>query len=94
MEAEMTGRLELFKKALVSSKDALTRAPHMFPLEAAITQLEYLLDLANGRTSDRTGLDTVTIGQIAARDIETFDPALADLLHDVSAEVRKMTQQP
>lgn len=63
----------------------------MFPLAAVIDQLQYLLNLETGKTLDRAALGTITIVQIAARDIETFDPELADLLHDVSAQVRLMT---
>jgi hypothetical protein len=87
----MTGKADLFEKALASSRKALERAPYMFPLKSVIAQLQYLIDLSNGKISDKAELETINIGQIAARDIETFDPALAELLHDVSAEVRKMT---
>ena len=87
----MTNRIALFEKALASSRQAFAKAPYMFPLAAVIDQLQYLLNLETGKTLDRAALGTITIVQIAARDIETFDPELADLLHDVSAQVRLMT---
>lgn len=89
----MTSRIDLFDKALTSSREALAKAPYMFPLATVIDQLQYLLDLEVGKTLDRTGLDTISIGQIAARDIENFDSELADLLHEVSAQVREMAGQ-
>jgi hypothetical protein len=90
----MTSRIELFEAALRTSKQALARAPHMFPLESAISQLQYLIDLELGKTFDRAGLAGITIGQIAARDLENFDSELAALLHDVSAEAREMVSRP
>ncbi|MCA3176002.1 MAG: hypothetical protein ING36_10765 [Burkholderiales bacterium] len=83
-------RIVLFEKALEHSKLALLRAPYMFPLQSVIDQLQYLLDLEAGKITDASCLKTITIGQIAARDIDDFDSELADLLHDVSSEVLKM----
>lgn len=83
-------REELLSDALVKSKDAISRFPFMFPLESVIKQLEYLIDVESGR-ADCSGLKTINIGEIAARDIEELDGNLAKTLHEVSAEVRKMT---
>ena len=86
-------RIDLFEKALVDVRLAFAKAPHMFPLKSVIDQLEYLVDLEKGSAANIIDLETITIGQIAARDIDNFDPALAELLHEVSAQVRKMIKR-
>lgn len=86
----MKDRKQLFQDALIKSKEALDKAPYMFPLESVIEQLKYLIELEDGINIDRNQLDTINLGQIAARDIEQLDAGLADILHDVSAEVTKM----
>lgn len=85
-------RIELFQNALSASEDALARAPYMFTLNAVISQLEYLIDLERGE-GDPGKLGTINLGAIAARDIDTFDANLANLLHDASAEARKMADE-
>lgn len=82
-------RIELFTEALQKSKEALDRAPFMFPLESVIKQIEYLIDVENGSVS-KDQLTTINIGQVAARDIDEFDEDLADVLHEVSAEVQEL----
>ncbi len=84
-------RIDLFEKAIADAKQALSAAPYMFPLESVISQLQYLIDLEKEMVVDKSALLTVTIGQIAARDIDDFDPRLGELLHEVSAQVRQMT---
>lgn len=86
----MNTRIQLFQTALAKSKEALDKAPYMFPLESVIEQLKYLIDLEDGTNSDRSQLNSIDLGQIAARDIESLDSNLADLLHDVSSEVTNM----
>ncbi len=88
----MKDRKQLFQNALLKSKEALDKAPYMFPLESVIEQLKYLIELEDGINTDRSQLDTINLGQIAARDIEQLDTNLADLLHDVSVEVTKMVK--
>ena len=82
-------REKLFLKAVEKSKEALAKAPFMFPLESVIKQLNYLVDLEKGDVS-RDQLSSINIGQIAVRDIDEFDEDLAELLHEVSAEVNEL----
>jgi Tsi6 len=93
MDAQMMHRTSLFEKTLSCAKLALERAPYMFPLESVISQLQYLLDLDSGKETDRKGLATLSIGQIAAHDIDSSDPSLAELLHDVAAQARTMLNE-
>ncbi len=83
-------RLNLFSDALGKAREAYAKAPYMFPLESVIKQLEYLVSLETGMTVDRTKLESIIVGDIAARDIDTFDAELGETLHAVSAEVRQM----
>jgi hypothetical protein len=92
MEEKMMKREELFSKAVNKSKEALEKAPFMFPLESVIKQLHYLIEVDKGVAS-KDRLSTINIGQIAARDIDEFDEELADLLHEVSAEVDELIKE-
>ncbi|UAA37572.1 hypothetical protein KIH87_12720 [Paraneptunicella aestuarii] len=78
-------RIELFQTALIEAKRALENAPYMFPLNEVILQLESLIEAEKEGTPIDHG--NMTIGQVAARDIETFDKDLAELLHKVSYEL-------
>ena len=82
-------RIKLFTSALEESRALLSAYPFMFPLESVITQLDYLVDVENGK-AERTELNAIRIGQIAARDIENLSPDLAALLHKISAETKVM----
>jgi len=82
----------LFSKAVEKSKEALEKAPFMFPLESVIRQLNYLIEVEKG-IAPKGQLSTINIGQIAARDIDEFDEDLADLLHEVSAEVDELVKE-
>lgn len=82
-------RSALYSEALAKTRAAYAQAPFLFPLESVIDQLEYLIAVDRGAApGDR--LSSISIGQIAARDIDEFDDELADLLHRVSAEVNRL----
>lgn len=89
----MNKRIKLFEEALTKSRAAFEQAPYMFPLESVITQIQYLIDVESGKSVDRSRLATISVGQIAARDIDNFDESLAELLHEVSAEARDMVSE-
>lgn len=89
----MSRRIRLFEEALARLRVALEKAPYMFPLESVIAQIQYLLDVESGKSVDRSRLATISVGQIAARDIDNFDESLAELLHEVSAEARDMVSE-
>lgn len=89
----MNRRINLLEEALLKSRAAFERAPNMFPLASVIAQIQYLLDVESGKAVDKSRLATVSIGQIAARDIDTFDESLAELLHEVAAEACVMLSE-
>ncbi|WP_288105669.1 immunity protein Tsi6 family protein [Limnobacter sp.] len=82
-------RLVLFKKSLEEASALYRRCPNFFPLLSAINQLEFLIDFEQGNENFEK-LKTIDIGLLAAREIESFDEGLAELLHQVSSEVRDM----
>lgn len=82
-------RLILFQDALEAAQSLYKSNPSFFPLASVINQLYYLIDLEKGNAgSDQ--LKNIDIGLVAAREIESFDEKLADILHEVSSEVRMM----
>jgi hypothetical protein len=83
-------RLELFATARERAQAALEASPFLFPLESVIAQLDYLIAVEEGTAADLGPLQTMDLGQIAARDIEGVDRDLANMLHSISAEVRRM----
>jgi len=85
--------LQLFRSAKKKTEAALDRAPHMFPLESVISQLDYLISVEEGEESDRGPLATINLGQIAAHYLENFDRELAETLFRVSAAARQMNEK-
>lgn len=83
-------RLELFTTARERARAVLEANSFLFPLESVITQLAYLIAVEEGTAKDLDPLQTMDLGQIAARDIEPVDRDLADMLHSISAEVRRI----
>lgn len=65
-------------------------------LDSVIEQLNYLLSLANGTSSDDSRLKDINIGLIAVRELEGGDDALANMLYELEQEVRDRIakQQP
>ena len=60
-------------------------------MKAIITQLEYLSAIAIGNANDLSKLNTIIIGRMTAHDIDSWDPKLAEILHLVAAEAKKMS---
>lgn len=83
-------RLELFTTARERARAVLEANPFLFPLESVIAQLDYLIAVEEGTAADLGPLQTMDLGQISARDIEPVDRDLANMLHSISAEVRRM----
>ncbi len=86
-------RVELFQKALHDLRDLIRQYPNLPPLHSIEKQLEYLIELEEGKRSDGERLSEITLGVITAREVEDLDMKLADTLHQVSSEVRLMEQE-
>lgn len=83
-------RLSLFKKALELCRERLKKSPTPQPLRSIEKQLEYLIDLEEGRRSDVERMADLNLGLLAARELEPQDMELADLIYDVTAAVKQM----
>jgi hypothetical protein len=85
-------RVRLFTEALVALGRLLKLAPQSPAGLAIEKQLTYLIGVASGKLPpDR--LHQISIGVLAAREIEGFDDDLADRLHECSAEVDVMIRE-
>src|SRR5262249_50600996 len=86
----LMSNVELFKKALAETRDFhKTRGPKK-SRAAVEAQLSSLSELGGGPRRDRERLNDINIGRIAVQEVEGSDEALAELLHQVNAAVRKM----
>ena len=65
-------RSELFHHARLRCHQLLGRRRER-PLESVAAQLNYLIDLVEGRTDDRSRLKKINLGVLAARGIEDLD---------------------
>ena len=59
-------------------------------IASIVRQLDYLIALESGQSTDRSRLKDVVLGVQAAREIEALDERCAETLHEVSARVRAM----
>jgi hypothetical protein len=59
------------------------------PFPSVRAQLAYLVELASGRSSDRSRLGEIILGVQAAKEIEQLDESFAELLHEISDQVRQ-----
>ena len=82
-------RSELFHHARARCQQLLGRRRER-PLESVAAQLNYLIDLVEGRTDDRSRLKKINLGVLAARGIEDLDSEFADILHSVSGQADAM----
>ncbi len=88
-----TERIKLFQKALFDLHELIRQYPDLPPLRSVEKQLEYLIDLEEGKRNDRERLGEITLGVITAREIEDLDMKVADTLHKVISEARIMEQE-
>lgn len=85
-------RLELFKKALIRTQELFRRYPYMMPLKSIEAQLNYLIELEEGKNTDKSRLKDIIIGILAVREVENTDQELAEMLHKTQGEVDKMNK--
>ena len=55
--------------------------------DVLVSQLQFLLDLLEGSQRDNDKASKLSIGLIAAREIETLDEPFANILHKISGDV-------
>jgi hypothetical protein len=86
-------RVDLFRKAIVECLGLQRRYASCPALISIEKQLRYLLDIELGLRADRELLNSITIGLIAAREIEPLDLDVATTLYDVASEVHLMMNE-
>ncbi len=76
------------KNVLATALNATQSLPDDDPDKKLILdQLEYLDGLLEGRCSDKSDLTKISLGVIAAREYEDFDPEFAEKLYQVEKKV-------
>jgi hypothetical protein len=83
-------RITLFKKTLELCRERLKQSPTPQPLRSIEKQLEYLIDLEEGRRSDVERMADLNLGLLAARELEPHDMELANLIYNVTEAVKQM----
>lgn len=87
--------LEMMKDALKRSQDHLASNPTFLPFDVVIRQLKYLIDLEEGKTSETDGLEHISLGRIAARELDGFeDNELREHLYKIASYVREFKKSP
>ncbi len=62
-------------------------------VQSVVQQLNFLIDFAEGTTSDLELLESLNFGIVAARIIEEFNLDVAESVHSASGEWRKMKSE-
>lgn len=86
----MSERKKLFENALKKCKELLSQYPDNGALLSISHQIEYLISLEIGQSTDRSRLKEIIIGVLTAREIEELDEEAAELFYKVSGEARQM----
>lgn len=90
----MTKRLTKLVNAFSRCKLAYEKNPLLFPFEAIMHQLKYLIDLEEKKTKDIEPLKKIKIGWIAVRELDGYeDQELINLLCSISHETENMFSQ-
>lgn len=86
-------RLTLFRSALSKSRDHVQRWGEHRAIQSIMAQLEYLEAVETAATEDRSRLNEINLGLLAAREIEDRDMPLAELLYEVNGQLQKMPRR-
>lgn len=90
----MTKRHARLISAFLRCKAAYEKNPMLFPFEAIMKQLQYLIDLEEKKTNDFEALKKLKIGWIAVRELDGYeDQDLIDLLCSISLEAENIYNQ-
>lgn len=81
-------RLFLFEQGLNRCRALLALHPDSPALMSIEKQIEFLIDLEKGLTSDVSRLREITIGVLTVREVEPLDGEVAKVLYQVASEAR------
>ena len=86
-------KVEIFQQALIGCQKLGQQFPSNPLLTSAQIQLQYLIDLEQGKRQDWERLNDISLGLITVREIEGVDDALANWIYDhVMPAVKEMQQ--
>jgi len=85
-----TSDKELLAKTLGECASRLPGNPNPIPLRIVKEEIEYLLELVEGKTDDKSHLKEIQIGLLAVREFEADDPEFADLIFQISDLVQRL----
>lgn len=86
-------RLEIFGQALDAVQELEVEFPSSRALHSASAQLKYLIDLEMERNTDRSQLERINLGVIAAREVEDMSQSAAHKLHAASRQAAAMREE-
>ncbi len=75
-------------KQLISARLALEPSFHLFL--SINNELDYLFDVLEGRTDDKSRLQNIKLGTYAVKEFEESDPELSEILKEVYYIVHNM----
>jgi hypothetical protein len=82
-------RVSLFKKVLDECRKRHKKSPDFRLIISIEKQLEYLIDLEEGRRTDTELMANLNLGLLAARELEPHDMGLANLIYDVTEAIKR-----
>jgi hypothetical protein len=85
-----SARLRVFGAALHEVISLQAQYPNDPSIRSIVAQLQYLIELEEGRRTDRERLNDIVIGILTIREIQQLDSSVADMLYHVEEEVDRM----
>lgn len=82
--------VDIFKEALSQLLELTDKLQSNILINSIEFQLKYLIDLEEGRQKDRSRLAEINLCLIAAREIESKNDDLANILYEVNSIVKIM----
>lgn len=86
----MTDRLQLLKDGQAYCEALARQYPQIAALASIRAQIDYLLALVQGESSDRSRLGQITIGVLTAREVEPLDDDGVEILYQIATLARTL----
>src|SRR5438552_16045210 len=83
-------RLDKLSTALARAREVHDRYTADQSVTSVINQLDYMIELEEGKRTDAQRLGEIILGILAIREIEPLDADLADMLCEVAEEGPRM----
>jgi Tsi6 len=83
-------RIALFEVAQAKAETLHVKYPDVKSIQSIIRQIDYLMALEKGISSDRSRLKEIVLGVQAAREIEPLDSDLAEMLYAVNEQAQQI----